>query len=176
MQKRLDFSRVRVGCKDDEIAVVLRKDLRRGGRLRTQEIIVQLAERHRVIAIRVGRADAALPQGICQRERKVRRAVLLHALRVQIPVPGLLVAAAGGEHLVFRRGKGVRAVGKDVYIHALADERARIARIEDDQLGAGNIIEDGAQIHRGHGGFRLSVGEQQDGRRIRQGSVVYAVG
>ena len=147
---------LRVVAEDDKI-VLLRVAADGGCAVVGQEVPLQLGEGDAAVPVVIRAVAAGDGQPAGHRRGEVpcahQRLVLIPAL----PEPAFLRPAGGAEHLVLCPLEHVVVGG----VHALADDRAGVARVQDQHLGAGDGIEDCPQLRGGDALLPVAVGEQQ---------------
>ena len=148
--------RLRQVVTEDHKIVVLGIDLGRGGGVVQQQVVVKLLQGDAAVVILVGRVAAGGAERVAQGLREIKRPlpVVLRFVLSGAPVPAFLPGAAGGDHLEIVPQKAGRLVP---FGHALADESAAVASVQNEHLRARNAIEGGFQRFGGQTVLRLAV-------------------
>ena len=124
-----------------------------------QQVVVKLLQGDAAVVVLIGRVAAGGAERVAQGLRKVKRALLLLSdpfvpVLSGAPIPAFLPGAAGGDHLEIVPQKAGRLVP---FGHALADESAAVASVQNEHLRARNAVEGSFQRFGGQTVLRLAV-------------------
>ena len=148
--------RLRRVITEDHKVVVLGIDLGRGGGVIQQQIVVKLLQGNAAVVVLIGRIAAGGAERVAQGLREIKRALPVYLLLFfpGAPIPAFLPRAAGGDNLEIVAQKAGRLVP---FGHALADESAAVAGVQNQHLRARNAVEGGFQFLWGQPVLRLPV-------------------